>query len=151
MITKQLTKQPTKQLTKLEKELQGEFIKALRGKGMFVWKLQENATTPAGEPDTIICYKGFYGFLEFKREATSEFQPLQKLKLRKYQTWRPEICMAWVVHKDNKDEVMEKIVKRMIKEDILDMDEETRPAPFSLREIIKRRKEEERKKRSKTK
>ena len=134
--------------TKLEKDLQGEFIKDLRKKGAFVWKLQENATTPTGEPDTIICYKGFYGFLEFKRDETSKFQPLQKLKLRKYQTWRPEICAEYVVHKGNYDEVMEKITKRMRKEDILDMDEETRSAKFSLKEIIKRRKEEER--RSKT-
>lgn len=131
-----------KQPAKLEKDLQGEFIKDLRKKGMFVWKLQENATTPAGEPDAFICYKGFYGFLEFKRDETSEFQPLQKEKLKKYQTWRPEICAAYVVHKGNYDEVMEKITKRMIKEDILDMDEEDRGKAYSLQEIIKRRKKE---------
>ena len=134
-----------KQPTKLEKELQKEFIKSLRGHGAFVWKLQENATTPAGEPDTIICYKGFYGFVEFKQDATSSFQPLQKEKLKKYQTWRPEICTAYVVHKDNYDQVMEQITERLIKEDILDIDEEYRGKTYSLQEIIKRQREEKKK------
>lgn len=131
-----------KQPTKLEKDLQKEFIKSLRSKGAFVWKLQENATTPAGEPDAFICYKGFYGFVEFKREEGSDFQPLQKEKLKKYQTWRPEICAVYVVHKDNYDEVMAEITERLIKEDILDMDEEYRGKDYSLKEIIKRRREE---------
>lgn len=131
-----------KQPTKLEKELQKKFIKSLREYGAFVWKLQENATTPAGEPDTIICYKGFYGFIEFKRDETSEFQPLQKEKLKKYQTWRPEICAAYVVQKENYDEVMTEIINRLIKEDMLDIDEEYRGKTYSLQEIIKRRKKE---------
>lgn len=131
-----------KQPTKLEKDLQKKFIKSLREYGAFVWKLQENATTPAGEPDTIICYKGFYGFIEFKREEDSEFQPLQKEKLKKYQTWRPEICAAYVVHKGNFDEVMAEIINRLIKEDMLDIDEEYRGKAYSLQEIIKRRKKE---------
>lgn len=131
-----------KQPAKLEKELQQKFIKSLREYGAFVWKLQENATTPAGEPDTIICYKGFYGFIEFKREEDSDFQPLQKEKLKKYQTWRPEICAAYVVHKENYDEVMTEIINRLIKEDILDIDEEYRGKTYSLQEIIKRRKKE---------
>ena len=131
-----------KQPTKLEKDLQQKFIKSVREQGAFVWKLQENATTPAGEPDTIICYKGFYGFIEFKREGKSEFQPLQKEKLKKYQTWRPEICAAYVVHKDNFDEVMAEIINRLIKEDMLDIDEEYRGKAYSLQEIIKRRKKE---------
>ena len=128
--------------TKLEKELQKKFIKSLREYGAFVWKLQENATTPAGEPDTIICYKGFYGFIEFKREENSDFQPLQKEKLKKYQTWRPEICAAYVVQKENYDEVMAEIINRLIKEDMLDIDEEYRGKAYSLQEIIKRRKKE---------
>lgn len=131
-----------KQPTKLEKEIQQKFIKSLREQGVFVWKLQENATTPAGEPDTIICYKGLYGFIEFKREEDSDFQPLQKEKLKKYQTWRPEICAAYVVHKDNFDEVMAEIINRLIKEDMLDIDEEYRGKAYSLQEIIKRRKKE---------
>lgn len=131
-----------KQPTKLEKDLQKKFIKSLREYGAFVWKLQENATTPAGEPDTIICYKGFYGFIEFKRDETSEFQPLQKEKLKKYQTWRPEICAAYVVQKNNYDEVMTEIINRLIKEDMLDIDEEYRGKAYSLQEIIKRRKKE---------
>ena len=131
-----------KQPAKLEKDLQQKFIKSLREQGVFVWKLQENATTPAGEPDTIICYKGFYGFIEFKRDETSEFQPLQKEKLKKYQTWRPEICAAYVVHKGNFDEVMAEIINRLIKEDMLDIDEEYRGKAYSLQEIIKRRKKE---------
>lgn len=131
-----------KQPTKLEKDLQKKFIKSLREYEAFVWKLQENATTPAGEPDTIICYKGFYGFIEFKRDETSEFQPLQKEKLKKYQTWRPEICAAYVVQKENYDEVMAEIINRLIKEDMLDIDEEYRGKAYSLQEIIKRRKKE---------
>ena len=140
-----------KQPTKLEKELQQKFIKSLREQGAFVWKLQENATTPAGEPDTIICYKGFYGFIEFKRDEMSEFQPLQKEKLKKYQTWRPEICAAYVVQKENYDEVMTEIINRLIKEDMLDIDEEYRGKAYSLQEIIKRRKKERLGERRKTK
>lgn len=113
-----------KSKSKLEKDLQSEVISALRKLGAFVWKLQENATTPAGEPDTIVCYKGFYGFLEFKRDKDSEFQPLQKMKLKKYQSWRPNVCMAWVIHSGNKKKILEEITKRMIKEDILDIDEQ---------------------------
>lgn len=140
-----------KQSTKLEKDLQQKFIKSLREQGVFVWKLQENATTPAGEPDTIICYKGFYGFVEFKQDATSSFQPLQKEKLKKYQTWRPEICAAYVVQKENYDEVMAEIINRLIKEDMLDIDEEYRGKAHSLQEIIKRRKKERLGERRKTK
>lgn len=140
-----------KQPTKLEKDLQKKFIKSLREYGAFVWKLQENATTPAGEPDTIICYKGFYGFIEFKREEDSSFQPLQKEKLKKYQTWRPEICAAYVVQKENYDEVMAEIINRLIKEDMLDIDEEYRGKAYSLQEIIKRRKKERLGERRKTK
>ena len=71
----------------LEKDFQAKIIKYLKGKGCFVWKMQQNSTTQAGVADLFFCLEGFYGFIEVKKSKTARLRPGQKEFIEKMDNW----------------------------------------------------------------
>lgn len=90
----------------LEKDFQAKFIQKLRKMGYKCFKQQMNATTRAGTPDCIICYKKFYGFCEFKKSKDAPFRPGQKETLEELGKW----TYARVVFPENFDIIMSELV-----------------------------------------
>lgn len=89
-----------------ESTLQSKFLSDLRKLGYKCFKQQMNATTRAGTPDCIICYKKFYGFCEFKRSKDATFRPGQEETLEELGKW----TYARVVFPENFDTIMSELV-----------------------------------------
>lgn len=89
-----------------EVDLQSKFLSDLRKLGYKCYKQQMNATTRAGTPDCIVCYKKFYGFCEFKKSKDAPFRPGQKETLEELGKW----TYARVVFPENFDTIMSELV-----------------------------------------
>lgn len=100
----------------LEKDFQAKIIKWLKSKKCMVFKMQMNATTKAGTPDLMWCYKSSYGFIEVKRSSNAKFQPGQKEMIENLGKW----TFAKVVFPENFDIVKEEIDKIIQHEDMQD-------------------------------
>ena len=97
-----------------EADFQAKFIKWARSKGFKCYKQQMNATTRAGTPDCIICYKKFYGFCEFKKSKDAAFRPGQKETLEELGKW----TYARVVFPENFDTIMSELIEVKKNEDM---------------------------------
>lgn len=97
-----------------EADFQSKFIKWARSKGFKCYKQQMNATTRAGTPDCIICYKKFYGFCEFKKSKDAAFRPGQKETLEELGKW----TYARVVFPENFDTIMSELIEVKKNEDM---------------------------------
>lgn len=97
-----------------EADLQSKFLKELRKLGYKCYKQQMNATTRAGTPDCIICYKKFYGFCEFKKSKDAPFRPGQKETLEELEKW----TYARVVFPENFDIIMSELIEVKKNEDM---------------------------------
>lgn len=89
----------------LERNFQKAVIKWLKGKGCFVWKMQQNATTQAGVSDIFFCIEGFYGFLEVKKGKSAKRRPGQEEFVKKMNEW----SYAKVVFPENWDETRKEL------------------------------------------
>ena len=98
----------------LEKDFQKKFLSDLRKLGYKCFKQQMNATTRAGTPDCIICYKKFYGFCEFKKSKDAPFRPGQKETLEELGKW----TYARVVFPENFDIIMSELIEVKKNEDM---------------------------------
>lgn len=97
-----------------ESSLQSKFLQELRKLGYKCYKQQMNATTRAGTPDCIICYKKFYGFCEFKKSKDAPFRPGQKETLEELSKW----TYARVVFPENFDIIMSELIEVKKNEDM---------------------------------
>lgn len=88
-----------------ESDLQTTIVRHLRSKGCFAWKMQQNATTPAGVSDVFFCKEQFYGFLEVKRSKNAPRRPGQEAFVRKMDEW----SYARVVWPENWPEIKKEI------------------------------------------
>lgn len=70
-----------------ETKLQAEIIKYLKGRKCYVLRLKAGPNYPAGCPDVIFLYEGFWGAIEVKASSTSKYQPLQEETLQKFDDW----------------------------------------------------------------
>lgn len=97
-----------------EADLQSKFLQELRKLGYKCFKQQMNATTRAGTPDCIICYKKFYGFCEFKKSKDAPFRPGQKETLEELEKW----TYARVVFPENFGIIMSELIEVKKNEDM---------------------------------
>lgn len=97
-----------------EADFQKKFLADLRKLGYKCFKQQMNATTRAGTPDCIICYKKFYGFCEFKKSKDAPFRPGQKETLEELEKW----TYARVVFPENFDIIMSELIEVKKNEDM---------------------------------
>lgn len=97
-----------------ESDFQSKFLARLRKLGCKCYKQQMNATTRAGTPDCIICYKRFYGFCEFKRSKDAPFRPGQKEILEELGKW----TYARVVFPENFDKIISELNEIVSNEDL---------------------------------
>lgn len=97
-----------------ESDFQSKFLTRLRKLGCKCYKQQMNATTRAGTPDVIICYKKFYGFCEFKRSKDAPFRPGQKEELDELSKW----TFAKAVFPENCDKIMSELIEIFQHEDM---------------------------------
>ena len=71
----------------MERKLQSDIIKWLKGQGCYVIKHTVISGVPAGTPD-LSFYKGsLYGFIEVKASQKSRYQPLQKENIARFDEW----------------------------------------------------------------
>lgn len=71
----------------LETDLQSKIIKYLKSKDCYVLRLKSGPNYPAGCPDVIFLYEGFWGAIEVKATPKSKYQPLQEETLLKLNDW----------------------------------------------------------------
>lgn len=71
----------------VEKTLQTNIIKYLKGKKCVVMKLTVVPGIPIGTSDLVFFCEGFYGFIEVKASKTAPFHPLQPEFLKKMNEW----------------------------------------------------------------
>lgn len=71
----------------MESKLQSEIIKFLKARGAYVIKTRPGPGIPAGCPDIIFLYEGFYGCLEVKASDKSPFQPGQEHTIKVLDDW----------------------------------------------------------------
>jgi Holliday junction resolvase len=82
----------------MERKLQTEVIKFLKGKGAYVIKTRPGMGTPTGCPDIIFMFEGAWGAIEVKASRTSRWQSGQEATLARLNTWCP---FAWKVYPEN--------------------------------------------------
>lgn len=70
-----------------ETKLQSEIIRYLKSKSCYVLRLKSNPNYPAGCPDIIFLYEGFWGAIEVKASSKASYQPLQEETLKKLDDW----------------------------------------------------------------
>lgn len=71
----------------IESKLQAEIIRWLKVKGCYVLRLKAGPNYPAGCPDIIFLYEGFWGAIEVKASPKSKYQALQKETLEQLNEW----------------------------------------------------------------
>lgn len=86
----------------MEKKAQDKLVKYLKSKKCYVLRLRSGPNYPAGCPDIIALYEGFWAAFEVKASPTAKFQPLQKETIEKFEQW----SFARVVYPENVDEVI---------------------------------------------
>lgn len=80
---------------KTESQLQAEIIKFLKKDlGGYVIKCQAGPSVPTGCPDLIALINTEWVAIEVKRDAKSEFQPLQEVTLKKMKDMNPYVYVA---------------------------------------------------------
>ena len=80
----------------MEKKLQAEIVRFLKGKGAYV--LKNDATYRQGVPDLAFWHPDLTGFIEVKANAKSPYQPLQKPTIAKLKGIG---VFCEVIHTDN--------------------------------------------------
>jgi Holliday junction resolvase len=72
-------------MTQPESRLSGRIIKALNKRGACVWKVHGNEFTPAGTPDIVGAYRGYFIAVETKMPGgrLSAIQEYRIAQLRK--------------------------------------------------------------------
>lgn len=79
----------------MEKKLQREIIKWLRGTGAYVIKTRPGMGTPTGCPDIIALYKGKWLVIEVKRDAKAPYGPGQAATLQHLRNWSEFVYTAY--------------------------------------------------------
>lgn len=92
----------TKPAAKLEKALEEFGAREAKRRGIFVLKLKRIAGP--GWPDHTMIYRGRVGFIEYKRDEKSKFQPLQEYYLKLLQKCGCVAQACW-----NKEQVIQAI------------------------------------------
>jgi Holliday junction resolvase len=92
----------------MEKAVQSEIIKWLKGAGCYVVKTKAGMGTPVGCPDIIFLYEGAWGVIECKAAKNSKFQPGQQSTLQRLRNWSP---FCYVVYPENWPEVKAELQK----------------------------------------
>lgn len=80
----------------MEKQLQRDIIRFLRGRGAYVMK--NDATYRQGVPDLSFWHSDLNGFIEVKASSSSPYQPLQKATIAKLQDMG---IFCEVIHREN--------------------------------------------------
>lgn len=79
----------------MEKKLQTDIIKFLKGKGAYVVKTKPGMGTPVGCPDIIFLFEGAWGIVECKASRTSPYRVGQEATLARLATWCPFVYTAY--------------------------------------------------------
>lgn len=79
----------------MEKKLQSEITKWLRGAGAYVIKTKPGMGTPVGCPDVIALYKEKWCVIEVKASAKAPYRTGQQATLRHLSEWSPLVYTAY--------------------------------------------------------
>lgn len=93
---------------KSEKQFQASLIKELKEKFPGCIILKNDPTYKQGIPDLTFLWQSFWAALECKKDAKASRGPNQEYYVRKMD----EMSFSAFVHPGNKDEIIEKMVKK---------------------------------------
>lgn len=92
-----------------EGKFKKKICQTLKKWGCTVLQYTQNSTTVKGFPDTIVLLpEGLTIFIEFKKNRTAKFQPLQKEWIKKL---NDRNYFAYVLYPENEKEIMAEIRK----------------------------------------